>query len=208
MSTILVLNSSVSGDASVSRILVEEAVSRLLEAEPGATVVQRDLGAAPIPHLTTTNLAGVRGVPATDAELAARALSDQLLAELRAADTIVIGAPMYNFSIPTGLRAWFDYVLRAGETFSYSEAGPQGLLGGKRVIVIESRGGLYSDGPGWAMDFQEPYLRQLLQFVGITDVAFVRAEKLGFGTEPRDQAITSARRQLGELIEKEYRQAA
>jgi FMN-dependent NADH-azoreductase len=143
MSTILVLNSSVSGDTSVSRILVEDAVSRLLETEPGATVVQRDLGAAPIPHLTTTNLAGVRGVPATDAELAARALSDQLLAELRAADTIVIGAPMYNFSIPTGLRSWFDYVLRAGETFSYSEAGPRGLLGGKRVIVIESRGGLY-----------------------------------------------------------------
>src|SRR4029077_6509816 len=112
MSIILVLNSSVSGHTSVSRILVEAAVSRLLEAEPGATVVHRDLGAAPIPHLTTTNLAGVRGVPATDAELAARALSDQLIAELRTADTIVIGAPMYNFSIPTGLRAWFDYVLR------------------------------------------------------------------------------------------------
>jgi FMN-dependent NADH-azoreductase len=105
MSTILVLNSSVSGVTSVSRILVEEAVSRLLEAEPGATVVHRDLGAAPIPHLTTTNLAGVRGVPTTDAELAARSLSNQLIAELRTADTIVIGAPMYNFSIPTGLRA-------------------------------------------------------------------------------------------------------
>ncbi|MGA7599442.1 MAG: NAD(P)H-dependent oxidoreductase, partial [Pseudolabrys sp.] len=122
MSTILVLNSSVSGVTSVSRILVKEAVSRLLEAEPGATMVHRDLGAVPIPHLTTTNLAGIRGVPATDVELAARALSDQLIAELRAADTIVIGAPMYNFSIPTGLRAWFDYVLRVGETFSYSEA--------------------------------------------------------------------------------------
>jgi hypothetical protein len=93
MSTILVLNSSVSGVTSVSRILVEEAVSRLLEAEPGATVVHRDLGAVPIPHLTTTNLAGIRGVPATDVELAARALSDQLIAELRAADTIVICAP-------------------------------------------------------------------------------------------------------------------
>jgi FMN-dependent NADH-azoreductase len=192
MSTILVLNSSVSGHSSVSRILVEEVVSRLLEAEPGATVVHRDLGAAPIPHLTTTNLAGVRGVPATDAEVAARALSDQLIAELRTADTIVIGAPMYNFSIPTGLRAWFDYVLRAGETFSYSEAGPRGLLGGKRVIVVESRGGLYSEGPAQAIDFQEPYLRHLLGFMGLADVAFIHAEKIGFGPDAREAALIGA----------------
>lgn len=196
MSTILVLNSSLSGHTSVSRILVEEAVSRLLEAEPGATVVHRDLGAAPIPHLTTTNLAGVRGVPTTDAELAARALSDQLIAELRAADTIVIGAPMYNFSIPTGLRAWFDYVLRAGETFSYSEAGPRGLLGGKRVIVIESRGGLYSEGPAQAIDFQEPYLRHLLGFMGLADVAFIRAEKIGFGPDAREAALIGASKKI------------
>jgi FMN-dependent NADH-azoreductase len=118
MGNILVLNSSVLGEGSVSKALVEEAVHRLVEAGSGATVTHRDLGAAPVPHLTTANVAGVRGVPATDAELAARALSDELIAELRAADTIVIGAPMYNFSIPTGLRTWFDYVLRAGETFS------------------------------------------------------------------------------------------
>jgi len=113
----------------------------------------------------------------TDAELTARTLSNELIAELRNADTIVIGAPMYNFSISTGLRAWFDYVLRAGETFSYSAAGPLGLLKGKRVIVIESRGGLYSEGPAKAIDFQEPYLRQLLGFMGLTDVAFIHAEK-------------------------------
>ena len=146
MSTILVLNSSVSGDTSVSRILVEEAVSRLLEAEPGATVVQRDLGAAPIPHLTTSNLAGVRGVPATDAELAARALSDQLLAELRAADTIVIGTPMHNFTIAANLRLWIDLVARAGETFSYSSEGPKGLLEGKSATLIVSAGGVYGRG--------------------------------------------------------------
>lgn len=153
MSNILVLNSSVSGHASVSQVLVQEAVSRLTDLDPGATVVHRDLGAAPVPHLTSASLAGIKGVPKTDAELAARALSNKLIAELRAADTIVIGAPMYNFSIPTGLRAWFDYVLRAGETFSYSEAGPLGLLTDKRVIVIESRGGLYSEGPAKVMDF-------------------------------------------------------
>ena len=208
MSTFLVLNSSVSGDASVSRILVEEVVSRLLEAEPGATVVQRDLGAAPIPHLTTSNLAGVRGVPATDAELAARALSDQLLAELRAADTVVIGAPMYNFSIPTGLRAWFDYVLRAGETFSYSEAGPRGLLGGKRVIVIELRGGLYSEGPAQAIDFQEPYLRHLLGFMGLADVVFIHAKKIGFGPDAREAALVGAKAKIGAIVRQGFAVAA
>jgi FMN-dependent NADH-azoreductase len=208
MSTILVLNSSVSSHTSVSRILVEEAVSRLLEAEPGATVVHRDLGAAPIPHLTTTNLAGVRGVPTTDAELAARALSDQLIAELRTADTIVIGAPMYNFSIPTGLRAWFDYVLRAGETFSYSETGPRGLLGGKRVIVIESRGGLYSEGPAQAIDFQEPYLRHLLGFMGLADVAFIRAERIGFGPDAREAALIGAKEKISVFYSQGLRKAA
>jgi FMN-dependent NADH-azoreductase len=177
MINILILNSSVLGDGSASKILVEEALQRLLKANPGATVIHRDLGSEPVPHLTTATVAGIRGVPATDAELATRALSDELIAELRAADTIVIGAPMYNFSIPTGLRAWFDYVLRAGETFKYSEAGPQGLLAGKRVIVIESRGGLYSEGPAQAIDFQEPYLRALLGFIGLNDVTFIHAEK-------------------------------
>jgi FMN-dependent NADH-azoreductase len=208
MSTILFLNSSVSSHTSISRLLVEEAVSRLLEAEPGATVVHRDLGAAPIPHLTTTNLAGVRGVPTTDAELAARALSDQLIAELRTADTIVIGAPMYNFSIPTGLRAWFDYVLRAGETFSYSEAGPRGLLGGKRVIVIESRGGLYSEGPAQAIDFQEPYLRHLLGFMGLADVAFIRAERIGFGPDAREAALIGAKEKISVFYSQGLRKAA
>jgi FMN-dependent NADH-azoreductase len=178
MTNILVLNSSVLGDGSASKILVEEAVQRLLKASPGATVIHRDLGSEPVPHLTTATVAGVRGVPATDAELATRALSDELIAELRAADAVVIGAPMYNFSIPTGLKAWFDYVLRAGETFKYSEAGPQGLLTGKRVIVIESRGGLYSEGPFQAIDFQEPYLRTLLGFIGLNDVTFIHAEAL------------------------------
>jgi FMN-dependent NADH-azoreductase len=205
---ILVINSSAAQGESVSRTLVHHAADLLLSTCRGATIVHRDLGVAPMPHLTRETLAGVRGVPSTRSERAARALSDELIAELRMAETILIGAPMYNFSLPTGLRAWFDYVLRAGETFRYSEAGAQGLLGGKRVIVIESRGGLYSDGPGWAMDFQEPYLRQLFQFVGITDVAFVRAERLAFGPEARDRAIAFARRQLDELIKTEHRDAA
>jgi len=196
MANILVLNSSVLGAGSASRFLVDEAVQRLLKATPGVKVVHRDLGTQPVPHLTADNVAGVRGVPASDAERAARVLSDELLAELRAADTVIIGAPMYNFSISTGLRAWFDYVLRAGETFAYSEAGPRGLLSGKRVIVVESRGGLYSEGPAKAADFQEPYLRHLLGFIGLTDVTFIHAEKIGFGPEARAASLAAAKQAL------------
>jgi FMN-dependent NADH-azoreductase len=196
MNSILVLNSSVLSEASVSKTLVEEAVQRLLERNPRATVVRRDLGTEPIPHLTTATVAGVRGVPTTEAELAARALSDTLIDELQAADTLVIGAPMYNFSIPTGLRAWFDHVLRPGRTFSYSEAGPQGLVTGKRVIIIESRGGHYSEGPAHAMDFQEPYLRTLFRFMGLIHVTFIHAEKLGFGPAAREAALAAAKQTL------------
>ena len=197
MSNILVLNSSVSGEASVSRLLVADAVAEL--AKPNDKVVFRDLAADPIPHLLPSTVAGVRGQPATPAEQEARNLSDRLIAELRAADVIVIGAPMYNFSVPTTLRSWFDHVLRAGETFRYSEAGPEGLLAGKKVIVVESRGGFYSEGPGAAMDGQEPYLRQLLGFIGLTDVTFVRAEKIGYGPDARDQALADSRAALAAL---------
>jgi FMN-dependent NADH-azoreductase len=197
--TILVINSSAAGEGSVSRELVEYAVAGLLREAPAARVVRRDLGANPVPHLQTDTLKGVRGTPATAAEHAARELSDRLIAELRAADTVIIGAPMYNFGVATGLRAWFDHVLRAGETFSYSSDGPRGLLGGKRVIVIESRGGLYSEGPASAVDFQEPYLRHLLGFIGLRDVTFVHAEKIGYGPEARAAALDGARGRLDAL---------
>lgn len=201
MSTILVLNSSVYGDASVTRTLVAETVRRLQAADPDARVLEHDLGATPLPHLSTANLAGVRGTPASPQALETRAVSDALIAELHSADTIVIGSPMYNFSIATGLRAWFDHVLRAGLTFKYSETGPEGLVAGKRVIVVTARGGLYTEGPTRPYDFQEPYLRHLLGFMGITDVAFVHAEKIGYGPEAREAAIDQARAQLGALVD-------
>jgi FMN-dependent NADH-azoreductase len=199
MSNLLVINSSLSGEASVSELLVEAVVSQLVRQEPGARVVRRELAGGDVPHLTSETVAGVRGQPTTTAEQGARGLSDRLIAELRAADTIVIGAPMYNFSIPSTLKAWFDHVLRAGETFSYSEAGPKGLLTGRRVVVVEARGGLYSEGPAQALDFQEPYLRQLLGFIGLTDVTFIRAEKIGYGPDARDQAIAAARAEIARL---------
>ena len=180
MSNILVLNSSAAGEASVSRLLVADAVAELTERLPGAQVVFRDLAADPIPHLLPSTINGVRGQPTSPAELEARALSDKLIAELRTADVIVIGAPMYNFSVPTTLRTWFDHVLRAGETFSYSEAGPKGLLTGKRVIIAMASAGTEA---GSAIDFATPYLRFVLGFMGITDVDLIHADRLIFGAE-------------------------
>ncbi|MBN9443626.1 FMN-dependent NADH-azoreductase [Bosea sp. (in: a-proteobacteria)] len=197
MATALVLNSSTSGPASISRQLVQTTVDHLRRQNPGVHIVERDLNADPIPHLTTETTAALRGGEANSpAQRDALALSAALIEELKAADTLVIGAPMYNFGIPTTLKSWFDYVLRAGLTFRYSETGPEGLLKGKRAIVVESRGGLYSSGPAQVMDSQEPHLRTLLGFVGITDVTFIRAEKLGFGPEAREEAIRNANAEL------------
>lgn len=201
MANILVLNSSSSAGDSVSRILVNDLVERLVAADPGAAVVRHDLAVRPVPHLTEDNVNGVRGEPSTAAEHEARALSDKLIAELKAADTIVIGAPMHNFSVPTTLRSWFDFVLRPGETFGYSEAGPKGLLTGKRAILAMARGGFYTEGPTQALDFQEPYLRQLLGFIGIHDVHVVHAEKIGFGPAARAAALDGARQRIAELVD-------
>jgi FMN-dependent NADH-azoreductase len=208
MSHLLVINSSAAGRDSVSRVLVADAVGKLLEANPGVHVTHRDLGENPPPHLISQTLNGVRGTATTDIEFAARRLSDELIGELKAADTIVIGAPMYNFSVPTTLRAWFDHVLRAGVTFKYVDGAVRGLLGGKRVIVVESRGGLYSEGPAQAIDFQEPYLRHLLGFIGITDVTFVRAEKIGYGPQARTAAIEGAKAQISEVVDAKLAKAA
>jgi FMN-dependent NADH-azoreductase len=209
MTNVLVLTSSALGAASVSNQLAEEAVARLAARDPKLTIVRRDLGQSPIPHLDADSATALRGAePANAAQRQAQALSDALIAELQAADVIVIGAPMYNFGIASTLKAWFDYVLRAGLTFRYSESGPEGLMKGKRAIVVESRGGLYSSGPAQPMDSQEPHLRTLLGFIGITDVVFVRAEKLAFGPEAREQAIDAARREFERAIGSEFMRAA
>jgi FMN-dependent NADH-azoreductase len=197
MSTLLVLNSSALGTASVSKQLIGDTVARLRAQNPALKVVERDIGLNPIPHLTADSAAAIRGgEPVNEAQAQAKVLSETLIGELKAADIIVIGAPMYNFGIPSTLKAWFDYVLRAGVTFSYSDAGPEGLLKGKRAIVVESRGGLYSSGPAQGLDSQEPHLRTMLGFVGITDVTFIRAEKLGYGPEAREQSINAAQAEL------------
>ena len=201
MSTALVLTSSVLGDESVSNHLVQHVVTGLRSQDPTLRVISRDLGVTPIPHISLDSATAIRGAePANAAQAEAQALSNELIAELKAADVVVIGAPMYNFGIASNLKSWFDYVLRAGITFSYSESGPEGLLKGKRAIVVESRGGLYSEGPAQAMDAQEPHLRTLLGFIGLTDVTFIRAEKLAFGPEVREEAIAAARRVIQEEL--------
>ena len=196
MHNILVINSSASDYASVSRMLVGELVLRLVESYPQFKLTCRDVGEDPPPHLTSATISGVRGVARTSAERATRALSDRLIVELQSADLVVIGAPMYNFGIPSSLRTWFDHVLRPSVTFAYDEDGPQGLLAGKRAIVIVSRGEVYSDGPAKTLDFQEPYLKQLLSFIGITDVDFIHAEGVDLGPESRDAALAAARERI------------
>ena len=199
--TVLVLTSSASNEASASNQLVRDAVAQLRLRYPGLEVVARDLGGEPIPHLTSDSAAAVRGGASENAAQAtALALSNELIAELQAADTVVIGAPMYNFGIASTLKTWFDYVLRAGITFRYGTNGPEGLMLGKRAIVIETRGGFYSDGPAKALDSQEPHLRTLLGFMGIKDVTFIRAEKLAFGPDAREQSIVAARKRLAQAI--------
>jgi FMN-dependent NADH-azoreductase len=202
MQKLLVIDSSVSRDQSVSRLLVQHGVQRLLEVYPNLQTTYRDLDADPVPHLTSSTVMGVRGVAASSQEREAQALSDAIVGEVQDADILVIGAPMYNFSIPTTLRAYFDHLLRPGVTFSYTEAGPQGLLTGKRAIVILSRGGIYSEGPAAAIDFQEPYLKQLLLFIGITDVTFIRAEKVSFGPEAREGALAFAKESIAEFVQR------
>ncbi|HET9427532.1 MAG TPA: FMN-dependent NADH-azoreductase [Allosphingosinicella sp.] len=201
MRNVLFISSSAQAEGSVSGRLAREFEAQLSEAFPGIEIVRRDVGADPLPHLTAETVAAIRGTPETPAEQASRALSDALIAEMQAADLIVIGSPMYNFGMSSTLKTWFDHVLRAGVTFRYTEAGPEGLLKGTRAIVIESRAGLYSEGPAAAMDSQEPHIRTLLGFMGIDDVAWVRAEKLAFGPDAARESIDSAIAQLRDLAD-------
>jgi FMN-dependent NADH-azoreductase len=194
---ILIVSSSANGDASVSGGLAARFADSVRASDPGATIVLRDVGANPLPHLTAATVAAIKGQPATEAEIGARALSDALVAELQAADVIVIASPMYNFGMSSTLKAWFDHVLRAGLTFRYTAEGPEGLLKDKKAVVIESRAGFYSEGPGAALDGQEPHIRTLLGFIGLDDVTYVRAEKLAFGAEAAEAAIAEAGEALG-----------
>lgn len=195
MSRVLVIESSARQEGSVSRQLTADFVSRWQAANPQDQVQMRDLAKQPVPHLDETLLGGWMK-PAeqqNDAEKAAAERSNLLTDELLAADVLVLAAPMYNFAIPSTLKAWLDHVLRAGVTFKYTETGPQGLLTGKRAYVLTARGGIHA---GMAQDHQEPYLRQALAFIGIHDVQFIHAEGLNMGAEFSEKGLAKAREQL------------
>jgi FMN-dependent NADH-azoreductase len=206
---VLIIDSAATGDASVSRKLTKELAERLQQRDPTVEIVRRDVGAVPVPHLTAETVGAIRGAaPDSEAAEAALALSNALVAEVKEADVIVIGAPMYNFGMSSTLKTWFDHVLRAGLTFRYTAEGPEGLVKGKKAVVIESRAGLYSEGPAAAMDHQEPHIRSLLGFIGITDVTFVRAEKLAFGPDFAAAAIGEAIERIANIAETEWALAA
>jgi FMN-dependent NADH-azoreductase len=191
MTKILTVRSSANGDRSVSNRLIDAFLDELAQSGAALDVVDRNLDSNPVPHVTSDTLAGIgRPAPETDSAKPTRALSDELIAEVQDADLILVGAPMYNFSLPSTLKSWFDHVLRAGATFQYTAAGPEGLLKGKRAIIFGVRAGFYSEGDSTAVDFQIPYLKHLLGFMGVTDVETVLVEKLAFGEEAANASIS------------------
>jgi FMN-dependent NADH-azoreductase len=191
---LLHIDSSISGEASVSRQLSAAIVAALCSDIPGLEIIQRDLDAEPAPHLDSRLLSLVRPeIAGAATPPTADPTSTAVLDEFLAADIVVIGAPMYNFTIPSQLKAWLDRIVIAGKTFRYSEAGVQGLAGDKKVIVASARGGLYAPGmPFAANDFQEPYLRAILGLIGLKDIEIVRAEGVALGPEQREAAMHAA----------------
>jgi FMN-dependent NADH-azoreductase len=205
---LLHLDSSILGEQSASREVSAAIVAQLRQAEPGLEVTYRDLAANPVPHLSGGYLAATAGAPGTESFQQELADSAVLMDEFLSADVVVIGAPMYNFAIPSQLKAWLDRVLVRDKTFRYTETGPQGLAGGKRVIVAIARGGIYSgEAPAAPFDFQEPYLRSVFGFIGITDVEFVRVEGVNLGPDLRAAALASAR-EAAAALELPQRKAA
>ncbi|MEO8780072.1 MAG: NAD(P)H-dependent oxidoreductase [Rhodanobacter sp.] len=187
---LLHLDSSVLGQLSVSRQLSALVVEEWQRRYPGIKVTYRDLVSNPIPHW----------VPIADASREPDALGEAIFDEFMAADVVVIGAPMYNFGIPTQLKAWIDRIAIPGKVFRYGVNGPEGLAGGKKVIIASSRGGVYSEGPYQTADFQEPYLRTVFGFFGVRDLEFVRAEGVAMGAEQKASSIQAARDSIREVM--------
>ena len=186
---LLHIDSSALGANSVTRELTAAVVARWQDRVPGLQVRYRDLDANPVPHLTGRSLA--QADPAEAADTA------EVLKQFLEADVVVIGAPMYNFAVPSTLKAWIDRVTVAGTTFRYTENGPEGLAGGKRVIVASGRGGVHIGAPS---DFQEPFLRHIFGFLGIGDVEFVRAEGVAMSPQHRVEAVAAARASIREPV--------
>ena len=202
MKTILQINASIQAGNGQSSKLADEFVAGLREQHPDAKLIVRDLARDPVPHLDAERFGAF--VTPIEKQTARQQevidYSDALIAELKRADAIVLGLPMYNFGVPSQLKAWFDHVARAGVTFRYTEKGPVGLLTGRKAWVLATRGGRYAGTPG---DHETPFVRQFLGFLGISDVEFVYAEGLAISETSKREALAGAvnaiRRLLGEF---------
>ena len=196
--TLLQLKTSIfSGDGQSSR-LADSFVTQWRTANPGAEIIVRDLARDPVPHLDAQRFGAFIAKPEsrTPAQRALVDYSDELIGELKRADVIVLGLPMYNFGVPSTLKAYFDHVARAGETFRYTDKGPRGLLTGKKAYLFATRGGKYAG----TADFETGFVRQFLQFVGIDDVEFIYAEGLAMGDASRQAALTAAEGAIDRLL--------
>ena len=198
MSNVLIIESSARQQDSFSRQLTRQFIVQWQAAHPADQVTVRDLALNPVPHLDANLLGGWMKPEAqrNADEQASLQRSNELTDELLAADVLVLAAPMYNFAIPSTLKAWLDHVLRAGVTFKYTETGPQGLLVGKKAYVLTARGGLYA---GSTSDHQEPYLRQVMAFIGIHDVTFIHAEGMNLGGDFQEKGLNQAKARLSEI---------
>ena len=198
MSRVLIIESSARQQDSVSRQLTQTFISQWKAAHPQDQITVRDLAVNPVPHLDINLLGGWMKSAELRSEIEQASLerSNHLTDEVLAADVLVLAAPMYNFAIPSTLKAWLDHVLRAGVTFKYTDTGPQGLLSGKRAYVLTARGGIYAGGPA---DHQEPYLRQVMGFIGIHDVTFIHAEGMNLGGDFQEKGLNQANAKLAQV---------
>jgi FMN-dependent NADH-azoreductase len=207
MKTLLQLNTSLNGDAGQSTRLANDLSATLRVREPHTELVVRDFARDPVPHLTAQGFGAFIAKPEarTPEQQALVRYSDELIEELKRADTIVLGLPLYNFGVPSTLKAYFDHIARAGVTFRYTEKGPVGLLTGKKVYVAAARGGQYAGTP---LDTQTAYVRDFLAFLGIRDVEFVYAEGLAISEPVREAALSKARAEIATLANTELPLAA
>ncbi|MDE2229298.1 MAG: NAD(P)H-dependent oxidoreductase [Alphaproteobacteria bacterium] len=203
MRSVLFVSSSLMSETSKSRQIAAELLAAMTDGRPDIRVTERHLQPDTIPHLSGGVLAAL-GTPAeqrSTGQQAAVDFADRLIAEVEGADVMVIAAPMYNFSIPSTLKAWLDHIARAGRTFRYTASGPQGLLGGKQLYVVASRGGYYAgESPARVMDFQEPYLRAFFGFLGIRDVKFIYVEGQAVSPEAAAKGVAAARADIGSAL--------
>ncbi len=202
MKTLLQIRSSIFSNGGQSSRLAERFVARWRASNPGGRVIVRDLAKEPVPHLDAARFGAFLAKPEerTPAQQAVVDYSDALIGELKRADVVVLGLPMYNFGVPSTLKAYFDHVARVGETFKYTEKGPVGLLTGKKVYVFAARGGMYAGTPN---DTQTPFVRTFLSFIGMSDIEFVYAEGLAISEASKQQSLARAEAAIDALAEPE-----